>query len=379
MHYYVDPNLPFQPIVAEHNKFTYDFGSDYLVPGPYPEYFSKKWSPSIIQSAIPSSLPYHNASRHIFFESFCEANPGEFVNLLHAVYGLPLLHGYEPNTDIMLLDAQKVRRRTKHRSELLHNGLSVHEPKYLGEMGDMCFETLFVGAAFTNVLIANHMVAFTGDRMRDFMWQNLNFSPPPVHRHNILILLKNTAKAKTFDADGFTNDMNHIINSNAVVSHLKDTYGHIADIKHVVPDDDSWHEHMKYVSAATVIITAGGGGSFGALFARPGASVVFLDFRRPKHRFSERFGNGVHFKTKRGDEMVMEDNWWTHMNGIKTFHYPVCKNSEQVNQNIIVSARRLQVVVCFALLSADMTFALGEKSAIAEHCLGRKPDICSID
>lgn len=373
LHYYVDPELPLQPILAENDTFSYDFGKDYVIVGPYPERFSIKWSPTITESSIPLHLPYHKASRHIFFQSFCEANPGEFMNVLHAVYGLPMLHGYEPNTDIMLLDAHGVKRRTKHRDELLHKGLSDHESKYLEEMGDVCFETLFAGSGFSNVLLADHMVALTADRMKEFMWKNLNFIPPPIARHSILVLVKNTQMAGSFDGNGFTNDENHILNVKEVVAHLKKVYGHIATIKCVIPDSDGWHEQFKYISSSTVIVTAAGGGSFGSFFAQKGASVVFLDRR---YRHSERFHNGVTFK--RTDKKQMEDSWWTHLNTIKTFHYPVCNESEMKNGDIIVSTRRLQVVVCFALLSADMAFLLGEKSHIVRHCLGRSPKICEI-
>jgi hypothetical protein len=247
IHYFVNPDLPRAVITSESNEFTYEFGSNYVTIGPYPQdnWVSRKWSPTIEEGHVPETFKFDNASRHIFFESYCEQNPGELVNLLQAVYSLPLIHGYDSSLDIKLLDASNVIRRPKHRSQILMKGLTVHEPQFLKEMGDVCFETFFVGSGFTSILFGDHMISFTADRMREYILKNLGYDlPQTVTKHKILLLLKNNAKFTGTDSGGFSNHENHILNVEELVKHMNETFGGFADVVALMPDNMSWREQI---------------------------------------------------------------------------------------------------------------------------------------
>ncbi len=326
IHYYVNPDLPRQPITSEESMFTYDFGDKFISLGAYPQdnFVTRKWSPVIDETALPTDgFTFDSASRHIFFQTFGEVNPGEMVNTFHAIYSLPLIHGYEPSSDIKLLDEANIKRRTKHRSELLMKGLTIHEPEYLKDMGDVCFETFFVGAGFGSILFGDHVLTFTADRLRDYILKNIGYPlPPKPTKHKIVLLLKNTERANGENSGGFHNSENHIFNHVELTAHLNDTFGYFADVISLVPDNLPWAEQIAIFHSATVIITAPGGGSWGSFFAHRGASVIFLD-QLYQAMSSVRFAGS-------GSRGGMDDQWWTHMNSIKTFHYPICDDREHV-------------------------------------------------
>ncbi len=372
IHYYVNPDMPRQPITSENFEFTYDFGKSYVTIGPYPQdnWVSRKWSPTVEEGHVPEGFKYDNASRHIFFESYTEQNPGELVNLLQAVYSLPLIHGYESHLDIKLLDAWGVKPRPKHRSQILMKGLTIHEPQYLHDAGDVCFETFFVGTGFTSILFGDHMIAFTADRMREYVLKNLGYPlPPPPVKHKILLLVKSSEKFHGTDEGGFSNYENHIHNVPELMAHLNATFGHFADCISLVPDHLPWDEQIAIIHSATVIITAPGGGSFGSFFARRGASVIFLD-QLYNAMTSVRFAGG-------GSKLGMDDQWWTHMNSIKTFHYPICDDREHEKPgNYIIVLKRMQHMVVLAMLAAEETFKIGKVSEIVKQSLGKMPVIC---
>ncbi len=75
----------------------------------------------------------------------------------------------------------------------------------------------------------------------------------------------------------------------------------------------------------------------------------------------------------------MEDTWWTHMNSIKTFHYPICEQREFVPPgNYIVVPKRMQHVIVLAMLAADQALKIGKLTEIVKHSIGKMPKMCDL-
>ncbi len=73
----------------------------------------------------------------------------------------------------------------------------------------------------------------------------------------------------------------------------------------------------------------------------------------------------------------MDDTWFTHMNSIKTFHYPICDDREHVKPgNYVIVPKRMQHMIVLAMLAAEQTFKIGKTAEIVKHSLGKMPKIC---
>jgi len=286
LYYCVDPERPRPPLHNKEYSFWYDFGPA-VYKGNYPYKDTAynwetpgRWGPTIVKGKRPD-YPASAIKQNILFEPFREEGVAEFMHLLLAFFTLPLMHGYTPKTDMALIefgdpkDISTLHSKLvlKHRKHLLA-GLTKHEPAFLDSMGDVCYDTVFVGAGMLTVLHNNPTLQITGDRMRDYILGNIDYDPSPLatnNRHRILIILKSM--------HGCSNPENHIMNSDALLGYLQTKLAAIADVESMIPDSFTWKEQIDKMQNATVIITAAGGGSFGAFFTRPGTSISGTDKR----------------------------------------------------------------------------------------------------
>mmetsp|Transcript_27358 Transcript_27358/g.26157 ORF Transcript_27358/g.26157 Transcript_27358/m.26157 type:complete len:473 (+) Transcript_27358:170-1588(+) len=390
IHYYVDPSKLRTPVYSEGLDVKYNFAPYLVYRGAYsyPKWATPgTWAPIIDQHKSPEGFSYEKSEYSIFFQGFAETNFGEFINLLHTLYVLPLLHGYVPSTNMTLLDGDSPVNKTvlshKFRRQLLHKGITQHKPIFLRSAGNKCYKTLFVGSGMLSVLHGSMLHAMTVDKLRNYILKNLEFKPPELainNRHRILILLKTFSLQKIDLKDtenatsGYSNHENHILNADKLVSYLSHELREIADITTMTPDEYSISYQIYNIQNSTVVITAPGGGSFGALFTRQGASLVILDRFYGRHG-SQRFISGYNGR---------EDSWWTHMHSINLLHYPVCDPAEQGgddgHDHIVVLSRMLHVSV-LAMQAAENRYDHLENAAALSLLAKRQglmSDLCSI-
>lgn len=392
IHYYTDPSKPRRPIYSEGLGVQYSFTQNLVYKGAYSypnTYTPRQWAPIIDQHTLPANFTYERSKYSIFFQGFAETNFAEFVNLLHTLYTLPLLHGYMPSTDMKLLDGDTPKHKTvlsqKFRRQLLQKGMTRHRPIFLRSAGNTCYKTLFVGSGMLSVLWGSMIHAITADRMRDYILTNLEFIPPRLstnNRHRILILLKSFVSQRDDSKNtsvGYNNKENHILNANALLAYLSYELRGVADISAMTPDEYTISYQIQNIQNSSVVLTAAGGGSFGALFMRQGSSLVVLD------RFYDE-----KFYDKRGSQRFVsdhdgrEDSWWTHMRSINLMHYPICGLTEQGgdarNDLIVVLPRMLHVLVLAMQAAEDRYDHLDNSKALTSlaNRQGLMPDLCSI-
>lgn len=342
IHYYIDPKLPKQPILADHNKFEYTFNYEFVHLGVY-ERFSKVWGPIIDEMSRPN-YDYDEASRVLFYESFSEHNPGHFFDLLHSIYSIPIIHGYKPSTDIRLLSTENVIPSKKHREQLLI-GLSRHLPRKLHEEGNKCYKTFFVGSILMSVLESSETAPFTAERMKNYLLSNLGYLDNKlVKQHKIVIIMKShNIRISDESTEGMDNDFNHFNNHKELIEYLKLSFNNIIEIQDILPDHMTWEEQIAIIRNATVVITPPGGGSFLATFAREGCSIIISDknFRGISVRDVSTVGQ--------------DDSWWTSMRNVNIFNYPVC-SIEECPGDIIINLPRMYHVILLALLQSENHF-----------------------
>ncbi len=74
-----------------------------------------------------------------------------------------------------------------------------------------------------------------------------------------------------------------------------------------------------------------------------------------------------------------DDTWFTHMNSIKTFHYPICDKAEFIGTgNFYIAPKRMQHMVVLAMLAAEETFKIGQTKDVLKRSMGHAPVICDM-
>ena len=341
LHYYVNNRLPRKPILVHSNLYQYEFGDNFLQLGTF-EKFSKQWGPSISPEPVPSTFPFDNSSRAIFYQSFAETNPGHFFDFLHSVFALPALLGYKPSTDIRVLTHSQSHYVKKHRAQLLST-LTQYEPVKLKDMGDICFNTVFAGAGSLSMLEGSTFASITGINMRDYMLDNLNFTKQTssdIQKH-VIIILEKAVDAKSSDGKGSSNNFNHFTNHDDLVNYLSGKLNGVAEVIGLLPDNMTWSEQIATIRKASVIVTPPGGIAFLAMFAREGVSLII----------SDKNYRGV---TVREVSLVgSDDNWWSNVQRAFNFlHYPVC-NSWENDGDIVVTIHRMYYVIILGMILVE--------------------------
>ena len=366
LRFYADPREPQQPVTSEGGDISYGFGESFVAAGPYLHSgYSKAWSPELVLAPRPEGFATHPAAVAVALESFLESNFGEFVNVLVNVFGQPALHGLQPRAnDTVLLELDPWQRSGKFRAAMLPS-VSAHAPVDLRAAGDVCFRNVVVGAGRMSVLELAKWGAFVVEPLRDAILEGMAiYPPPPPERHSIVVLQKSAASS---------NPGRHVLNHDAVVADLAAHFAGVADVSSLLPDGLGVREQLERAQAATVIVTPPGGGSFLALFAQPGAAVIFLDVMHggQSMRYPQVAGGGL------------EDATWTHLGSMEKLHFPICAGESpggDSESNLVVSLPRMRHFVYLAMKRAERNLP-----SIQEHDTRRDgvdkfrtPNLCNM-
>ncbi len=319
------------------------------------EGFTPLYSPRVNRTTygLPpiETYPYAPLDRYILYHPFVEHNPGHFIDTLFVIYSLPVLLGYEPHLNIQLLDAnfdkmEKVRSQ-KHRNALLP-GVTAVPPRAMKDVGNVCFKNLFVGSGRINVLQGDWVAPFTATKMIWYMIKNienyhvkhgapLRFLTHEYHprRHRIVILEK-VLKVAENDANFFKE---HDILVKVIKEYFEDTG--IAEVVNLRGSELSWMDQLKEIRKATCILSAPGGTSFLASFARPGTAVVI----------SDKNYNGL--SNRDLAPAGKDNNWFSSLSHIFLFHYQVCTQDESIGGSIRVVFPRMYMMLLQALSKVE--------------------------
>ena len=366
LRFYVNPREPMQPVTSE-GGVSYSFGQNFVAAGPYVHSgYSKAWGPELVLTPRPEEgFLMHPAPIAVAFESFYESNFGEWVNVLLNIFGQQALHGLQPRAeDTLLLELDPKERMKKFRAAMLPT-ISAHEPIDLRSAGNICFQNVIVGSGYMSVLGLTKWGAFILEPLRDTILQGMAILPPlPPTLHSVLVIQKNIKSS---------NSGRHVLNHDALVADLAAHFDGLAVVSTMLPDILNVHEQLERTQTATVIVTPPGGGGFLALFAQPGAAVIFLDVihNGQSQRYPQLFGGGL------------EDATWTHLSSMEQLHFPICAGESiggTSESNLVVSTTRMQHFVYLAMKRAEQNFPSirvrdNRRDGIEKF---REPDLCSM-
>ena len=338
LQFYVDPREPRQPVTSE-GGVEFGFGPGFVAAGPYLQSgFSQAWSPELTPGPRPSTFAVHPAPIAVAFQSHVEANFAEWTNVMIHIFGQQALHGLQPlASKTLLLELDPRERSRKFRAAMLPL-LSAHEPLDLRSAGDVCFQSVIVGAGHLDVLEMGKWGSFILEPLRDTILQGMGLPPPPPPlRHSVVIVQKNVKSG---------NLGRHIVNHGALVADIAAHFASIADVASLLPDELSVREQLEIIQAATVIITPPGGGGFISFFAQPGAAVIFVDVMHDgrSQRYPQLTTGGL------------EDAMWTHLASMEKLHYPICAGEAMAGgseADLFVQPTRMRHYVYLAMKRAE--------------------------
>ena len=155
--YFEDSSVMLTPKDAADNKFEYGFyDQDWVQLGAFEKY-SPKWAPTIVRNK--NGIPFtkfnysQTAKTYVFHKPWLDSNPGHLFETFLAVYALPQIVGFNYTSNIQMIEAEYSHLMKKpenlkvakaHREALLPS-LSDHKVVQMNKLGNVCFETIFIG------------------------------------------------------------------------------------------------------------------------------------------------------------------------------------------------------------------------------------------
>ncbi len=363
--YFEDSRIMSPPKDSAFNEFNYDFyDGKWVTLGAFAN-LSPYWGPKIVRNEFGINETIYkfdrNASRHVLHQPWSDSNPGHFMETMLAVFALPQILNFEYSRDIQLLDAapssiminnqKMLKLGESHRRELLFS-LTNHTPVSLAGLGNVCFETLFVGMGTLSPLQVESYASVVVPSMVETMLQELSamwskntserrstINDPFVPKlHKIVVLEKQKSSS--------ANDHFRIHRHGALIKVLTEMFVDtgLAEVVNLRPFGVSWRDQIELIRTATIILSPSGGISFLASFARDEAAVVLID---------DNYGSG----STRSIAFAGTDNQWFANLKLHMVYYPVCDMNED-DGNIFIVYPRMYMVLLQTMLMVERSWPI---------------------